>query len=319
MAASHSSPRPHRDVPRLLPAAIATAVVVLIAGAALGTILLRSRSSVAPDGVPSVLTPEFAGLALAGHARDVLVGVGARAGGPVDVVVVPSDESTVAREDVRVRLGRRSLSGAEAAACGERCLRFPLRVLVGKDAVLEVDVARPGKGIVRVPVSLPPRMPMRADGLFRAARARMLQLRSLSMDETLGSGLSKPVVSRWWFQAPDRMRYAVAGGSRAVVVGTRRWDFFRRRLERSSTSRLRIPAFPWEGARGTRVLGGARLEGTPVRVLAAWIPGRDFPTWFLLYVTPDDRVLRSRMLTTAHFMTDEYGGFDAVPAIRPPR
>jgi hypothetical protein len=316
--ASHSPPRPHRDTSRLVAAAIATAVVVLIAGVALVTVLVRSRSSEATDRVSSVLTPAFAGLALAGHEQDVLVGLGARAGGPVDVVVVPSDESTVASEDIDVRLGRRSLSGTEAAACGERCLRFPLRVLAGKPTVLEVDVARAGKGTVRVPVGLPARMPARAEGSFRSARARMLRLRSLGMAETLGTGLSKPVVSRWWFQAPDRMRYAVAGGSRAVVVGTRRWDFFRRRWVRSSTSRLRIPAFPWEGARGARLLGRTRLGGTPVRVLAAWIPGRDFPTWFLLYVTRDDRVLRSRMLTTAHFMTDDYGGFDAVPTIRPP-
>jgi hypothetical protein len=248
----------------------------------------------------------------------MLVGLGAHAGGPVDVVVVPSDEGSVAPDDVRVRLGRRLLSGTQAAACGERCLQFPLRVVAGKPTVLEVDVARPGKATVRVPVSLPARMPTRAEGLLRTARARMLRLRSLRMDETLGTGLSKPVVSRWWFQAPDRMRYAVAGGSRAVVVGTRRWDFFRRRWVRSSTSRLRIPAFPWEQARGARLLGRTRLERTPVRVLAAWIPGRDFPTWFLLYVTRDDRVLRSRMLTTAHFMTDDYGGFDSVPTIRPP-
>ncbi len=323
---SHSFPRPRRDAGRFGRPAIAAAVVAaLVAIVAAGALLLHTRSGgsarvlAASGGPPSVLSRAFVGLPLAGHDRDVLVGLGARRDGPVDVVVIPSDESAVRPADIRVSLGRNTLSGASAASCGKRCLRFPLAVLAGKASVVEVEVVRSGRKNADVRLQIPAQMPPGAESLFHTARARMLRLRSLEMNETLGAGLSKPVVSRWWFQAPDRMRYAIVGGERAVVIGTRRWDAVGRKWQQSSTSRLRFPAFSWEHARGARLLGRSTLDGVPVRIVAARTPGADLPTWFLLDVTAHARVLRARMLTTAHFMTDTYSRFDSAPAIRPPR
>jgi hypothetical protein len=271
------------------------------------------------DEVPSILSRRFVGLAVAEHARDVLVGVGARPGGPIDLVVMPSDGSVVAPERVEVRLGNRLLSGADVPSCGRRCLRFPLPVLGGARSVVEVDVERPGKPPALVRVPLPARLPSRAETLFRSAQARMLGLRSFTMTETIGTGLSStPVVSSWTFQAPDRMRYTIVRGNRAVVIGTRRWDSLGRSWEQSSISKLRIPAFAWENAREARLVGRATVGGTRTRVLALWKPDRDFPSWFLLYVADDGRVLRARMATTAHFMVDAYDDFDSAPLIRRP-
>lgn len=310
-------------------ALVAAATAALVGGIVLVIVLLRGHSAAhAPSAgarpartPPSVLAPGFHGLALAGHVGDVLVGVGARTRGPVDVVVVPSDGIEARPADVRVRWRGRALSGSRAAPCGSACLRFPLRVLDGVTSELVVDVARPGKSRARIAVPVPARMPPSADALFREARSRMLGLRSLRMDETLGAGLSKPVVSTWYFEAPDRMSYSIAGGARAVVLGTRRWDDFGRGWVRSSSPRLQVPTFPWERARQTRFLGTTTLRGTRVHELAAWLPARsgDAPTWFVLSVAPDERVLRSRMLTTAHFMTDTYRDFGSVPRIRPPK
>lgn len=320
-----------RDAGRALRVVLVTAgVLALVAGVVVAVVVLRGgsgrpaaeqaaaeRPALTP---PSVVSRGFDGLALAGHMSDVLVGLGAYRGGPLDVVVVRSDESPVRARDVRVHVRGRSVSGAAARSCGSGCFRFPLDVLAGTPSSVVVEVARPGKATVRVPVRLPARMPKRADALFRRARLTMLGLHALGMDETLGSGLSKPVVSRWSFQAPDRMSYAIRGGAKAVVIGTRRWDDFGGRWQRSSSPRLDVPTFPWVQAGAARVLGSARLAGGRVAVVAALLPAaaQGAPTWFELTVGPGGRVLRSRMLTTAHFMTDTYRDFGSVPRIRPP-
>jgi len=272
----------------------------------------------ATSGPPSVLTKDFVGLPLAEHYRDVLVGVGARPRGPLDVVVIPSDESVVAPQDVQLVRGATTTNGASATSCGERCLRFPLHVLSGAPSSFAVTVDRRGKPAATVHFSLPARLPRLADRLYRSARSRMLALESLGMHETLGSGLAATVVSTWSFHAPDRMSYEIAGGPKAVVIGTRRWDWADGAWSRSTTTRLGLPAYPWQSVTGARLLGAARFDGRPVRVLAALKPGGDFPTWFLLYVAPDGHVMRMRMSTTGHFMVDTYGAFDSAPAIRPP-
>jgi len=319
--------RPRPRFRTLASISIVVAALVGVAGLVLaGWLLVRGsgstqsvlQPSAGTSGVPSVLSPRFVGLPLAGHDRDVLVGLGARRGGPVDVVVIPSDESVVSPNGVTVRLGAKSESGTDAVSCGPRCLRFRLRVLSGSPSTLEVTVDRPGKPAARVRVGLPARIPPSAERLFRDARSRMLRLHSLGMAETLGAGLTPPVVSQWSFQAPDRLQYTIAGGGKAVVIGMRRWDWEGGRWTESETSRLQSPAYPWQGARGARVVGRGVVEGKPVRLVAALKPGIDFPTWFLLYVAGDDRVLRSTMLTTGHYMVDTYDAFDAVSPIQPP-
>ena len=267
---------------------------------------------------PSVLSSRFVGLPLAGHDRDVLVGVGARPGGPLDVVVVPSDESIVSPSGVTVRLGTTVASGAQATSCGKRCLRFPIRALGGAASTLDVTVDRSGKPQARVGIPLPARLPPTAARLYATARARMFALRSVGMRESLGSGLSPAVLSTWSFQAPDRLGYTIAGGTKAVAIGSERWDWSDGRWTKSSISPIRFPAYSWQDARGARVVGRSRVGGNPVRVLAAMKPGVDFPTWFLLYVTDDGYVVRASMQTTGHFMVDTYDAFDAVPPIRPP-
>lgn len=310
--------------PAVRAALVTLAIALLVGGIVVAIVLLRgdegtsaARRTLTP---PSVLGPHFQGLALAGHASDVLVGVGARSRGPVDVVVVPSDGTEVRAADVRVRWRGRTLAASRAISCGSSCFRFPLGVLDGSAAKLGVEVARPGTREAHVVLPVPARMPPSGDAVFRRARATMLRLRGLRMDETLGAGLSKPVVSSWYFQAPDRMSYAIVGGAKAVVIGTRRWDDFGKGWVRSSSPTLQVPTFPWERARQARFLGTATLQGTRVRRIAAWLPARagDAPTWFVLSVAPGGRVLRSRMLTTAHFMTDTYRDFGSVPPIRPP-
>ena len=309
------------------------AAVVLASLALAGWVLHRGTSGTSAEGAgttalpplsaeqaaaPSVLSRRFAGLPLAGHDRDVLVGIGARSGGPLDVVVIPSDESVVSPADVTVGLGAIRATGKDAASCGSRCLRFPLRVLSGAPTRVTVTVDRPGKPRALVALAIPGRLPASAERVYDAARRNMFALRSLGMSESLGSGLAPPVLSRWSFQAPNRLQYTIKDGSKAVVIGSRRWDWADGRWTRSSTPPLSLPTYAWEGARGARLVGRARVRGVPVRVLAAMKPGAEFPTWYLIYVTDDEHVLRMTMQTTGHFMVDTYDAFDGVPPIKPP-
>src|SRR5262249_49512296 len=149
-------------------------------------------------------------------------------------------------------------SGSSATPCGARCLRFPLHVLAGAPSSFAVTVDRHGKPAATVRFSLPAKLPPLADRLYRTSRARMLALQSLGMHETLGSGLAAPVVSTWWFHAPDRMSYEIAGGSKAVVIGTRRWDWADGTWTRSTSTPLELPAYPWQSVTGGRLLGDAR-------------------------------------------------------------
>jgi hypothetical protein len=44
------------------------------------------------------------------------------------------------------------------------------------------------------------------------------------------------------------------------------------------------------------------------------------PAWFTVSIDRQtSRTLQSMMITTAHFMHDVYGAFNATPAIAPPR
>src|SRR5437867_1610972 len=301
MTASSFDPVPRRRVGHvLLRAAIGVGALLVAASLALTLWALSAGSGpeqASPSGATtsrgpaSVLSRGFVGVALAEHDHDVLVGLGVRAGGPVDIVVVPSDESDLSPSEVRVRLaGELWTSGSSASSCGPRCLRFGLAVLAGRPSTIEVAVVRTKTPAARVDMQLPARLPPSAGPAFRRARTEMLRLRSLAMDETLGTGLSAPVVSHWTFEAPDRMRYAIEGGSQAVVIGTRRWDRDGGRWERTEATRLRVPAFPWQSAVGARLVGAGMLGGRPVRVLAVHKPDAEFPTWFLLDVDNAGRV-----------------------------
>ena len=122
-------------------------------------------------------------------------------------------------------------------------------------------------------------------------------------------------------QAPDRVAYQVVGGWAGIVVGARRWD-------RSPTSKkwvvspqspLTQPVPGWVHVTDAHVLGKERLS-------AAMRPGSsrssipEHRPWFTLAI--DRRsyfTLDSQMIAASHFMHDVYSGFNATPAITPPR
>ena len=239
----------------------------------------------------------------------MLVGLAARRGGPVDVVVIPSNLDAVPASAVRARTGEEV---ASPRPCGDRCFRFPLRVLAGRPERLTVTVR--GRPVV---FELPARVPPSAAGLFRQSTARMAALRSLRVDESLSSGKSG-IEAQLVLEAPDRVRYATSGGQRAIVIGTTRWDRDDEGWRKSEYQRIPQPAYMWARARYPRLLGRTTIGGTPVRIVAAFRPDSSYPAWFRLYVTSEERIVRAEMIAPAHFMVDRLSGFNRQAPIRPP-
>jgi hypothetical protein len=115
--------------------------------------------------------------------------------------------------------------------------------------------------------------------------------------------------------APDRVAYAIPGGYSAVIVGDKRWDRAPggRWIESPQTALLRQPVPVWQSATDAHVVGET---GTAWRI--TFYDPRT-PAWF--EITVDKRTTRTldlRMTTTAHFMHEQYSGFDAPLSITPP-
>jgi hypothetical protein len=207
----------------------------------------------------------------------------------------------------------------DAERCGAGCYRA---VLPSSSRPASVTVAiRGGPSAVRWRVLLPKTWPP-ADAtalVLRAARV-WRSLRSLSYHESLASSPRAAVESSWRVEAPDRVAYTVVGEGGGVIVGARRWD------QRTSNgpwvespqTRLTQPLPAWSLIADAHVLGTSTVQGRPAWLISFFDPGT--PAWFEVAI---DRTamhtLETHMVTTAHFMTDTYGAFDATPPIVPPK
>jgi hypothetical protein len=290
---------------------LTAALLALTAGVtavALAALLLRGTpgpvSSSAPAQVPVAPSPTPTRRFPAPPAGAVVF---AREGGPnalalaitkpfVQVSVVGQQADGVSGLDVTV-------NGRPTTACGAGCYRAPV-----SKALLDVRV-----GATRWRVAVPPVR----DATALVARATHVwrSLHSLAFADRLGSDASHVVNSNWRAVAPDRVAYAIPGGYSAVIVGDKRWDRAPggRWIESPQTALLRQPVPVWQSATDAHVVGET---GTAWRI--TFYDPRT-PAWF--EITVDKRTTRTldlRMTTTAHFMHEQYSGFDAPLSITPP-
>lgn len=214
----------------------------------------------------------------------------------VQVSVVGRQADGVSGLDVTV-------NGRATTACGAGCYRAPV-----SKALLDVRV-----GATRWHVTVPPVR----DATALVARATHVwrSLHSLAFSDRLGSDATHVVLSSWRAVAPDRVAYVIPGGYSAVIVGGKRWDRAPggRWIESPQTVRLRQPVPVWQSATDADVVGET---GTAWRI--TFYDPRT-PAWF--EITVDKRTMRTldlRMTTTAHFMHEQYSGFDARLSITPP-
>jgi hypothetical protein len=284
---------------------------------------VRPREGIRAPGVETVPTvqagfpapPRGAVVYSRQFGRNALaLGVAPRADGiVVQASVVGPEGNGVSGLDVTFGSGGRTASGR---SCGDGCYRAVLSTDVSPRAI---DLAIDGDSSIRWIVPLPEQWPPRTGArlVARAGRA-WRSLRSLSFDETLGSGLKNVVTSSWTLQAPDRLTYRIVGGGSAVVIGARRWEKTPgERWKVSSQSPIRQPVPPWVRVTNASVLGRTVADGRPALVITFFDP--NIPAWFRLVV--DGKTLRTldlRMVATAHFMHDRFHSFDEAPSVRPP-
>lgn len=210
-------------------------------------------------------------------------------------------------------------ASADAEQCGAGCYRARLPARVPPASVtLEI---RGGPNAVRWHVALPATWPP-ADATALVLRAGRVwrSLRSLSYHERLASSPRAAVESSWRIEAPDRVAYTVVGEGGGVIIGSRRWD------QRTSNSpwvespqtRLTQPLPLWGLVTDAHVLGTASVQGRSAWLVSFFDPST--PAWFEIALDRSTmHTLETHMITTAHFMTDIYGAFNATPAIVPPK
>ena len=206
-----------------------------------------------------------------------------------------------------------TINGRPAPGCGAGCYRVRLADTPG---TVTVKVRRT-TWRVALPGAWPP---PDATAIVYRATAAWRALDSLSFSEHLASDAVHATTSTWRVQSPDRVAYRIAGGGPAgIIVGDRRWDRATPTSKWVESNQLRLtqPVPAWTAVEDAHVLGVETLRGRRVWRVSFFDPGT--PAWFTVAIDRRSyRTLETEMITTAHFMHDVYGSFNATPAIRPP-
>jgi hypothetical protein len=245
-------------------------------------------------------------LALGAHDRNLLVGIAARRGGPLELAALRG-ESSVPTDELRVELNGRIV---QAEPCGQGCSRVSAPVLAGRAGSLTVR-----HGTEAVSFDLPGLLPPDGKDVFDKAGRTMSALETFRFTERLSSGLGTTVNSTVDVQAPDRMRLRTRGFS-SVIIGQNRWDRGRgTQWERSPFPGLDVKdLLMWHQAKNPRVI---RLSANGAAELVAF-GLKPVPAWFRLDVEPSGRVTEAEMTAASHFMLHRYKDFDEGETVTAP-
>jgi hypothetical protein len=205
---------------------------------------------------------------------------------------------------------------ARGMACGAGCYRAAVTSGWPKSVVVVIAGHRPES----VSFALPPRASIRPGSQIVARAERVWRdLQSLIDHDALSDGHAT-VHTVWRIVAPDKVAYVVKGGGSSVIIGDRIWE----KAEGSSTwaeqpqSPLRQPVPFWSKAVDAHVVGTVSVDGHPAWKVTFFDPST--PGWYSILVDKaTSHTVSVDMTATAHFMHDEYSGFNAPLSITPPR
>jgi hypothetical protein len=215
-----------------------------------------------------------------------------------------------------------SVVGARQRACGVGCARFEL---ADAPPTLAVSVRQKGRRYVaRLPARWQGDGGPRARRLVERAQRTMRALRSVRQYERVSSVPGKYAITTYRLEAPNRMAYRTNFGVQSVAIGATRWTRGR-------------PGLPWQRgqfggglpfrtrswftwttyARHAYLLDAHGPPGRRVAVVALMDPGT--PVWWRLAIdSRTHRVVRARMVTYGHFMTQRFMAFNRPLDIRQP-
>jgi len=296
---------------------IAVVAAVGVAAAAVGGALLAKGSTDSTPQQRVLTTPTSArgfslplalgssSLALAKHEGNLLVGIAARPGGPVEVAALRA-ETPLATDELRIQIDDRSL---DAQPCGRGCSRVEVPVLTGSPVRPSVRA-----GSSRLSFALPARLPAGGDEVFARAEHTMGRLHAFRFTERLSSG-AETVTTKLDVQAPNRLRVRTSTGFRSLIIGRNRWDYAGGRWEHLPFPGLDVAGvLMWSRAKHPRIVA-RRPHG--VTELAAF-GLKPVPAWFRVAVNSSGRVVEAEMIAPSHFMVHRYRDFNRGVSIRPP-
>ena len=203
---------------------------------------------------------------------------------------------------------------ATATPCGDGCY---LATIASPSAPKAVGVRV--SGMKPTPVTWRVAMPKRwpppdASQLVARAAHAIRSLRTLTVDDSLASGLGKTLYTHWMMAAPNRLTYQIANGPSAVIIGKNRWDKVPGQKWVKSPQAPIHPLNPfWVSWTNAHV-----LNETPTSWHVTFFDPKT-PGWYELTVAKSSlRPLTMRMQAAAHFMTQHYSRFNAPVKITPP-
>ena len=299
---------------RLAWIALSAATVALVAGVTAAALILASPAKKTPTNAVTVsgaptsfelpLAESPSALAVAKHRGDLLVGIAARPGGPVEIAALRAETALPARS-LEVRLDDRRLA---PKPCGTGCARADVQVLEGSPKRLTIR-----SGTRSVTFELPARLPPIGARVFAWALRTMDRLRSFRFSEELSSG-REALLTNIDVEAPDRVRLSSSNGFRSVIIGRNRWDYHDGRWERGPFPGLKLSQMlMWHEAKHARIVG---RRGRLTELAAFGL--EPVPAWFDLTVEPSGRVVEAEMISPSHFMVHRYKDFNGSVSITPP-
>lgn len=205
--------------------------------------------------------------------------------------------------------------------CGDTCRGATVQ-LAGGDA-LSIHVSGPEGGIASI--RLPSLPAPGGTALLDAALARMKNLSSVTMHETLTGGTGLPTdVTDYEEVAPDRLMWTEPGGAAAISVGG---AFYAREtagapfVAQTGHDPVSEPSFAWQffpTATAVHLMGIATVDGVRTTVVGFFAGEPGTPVWFRFYIDAADQVELADMSAPGHFMTQSFAHFDAPLAINLP-
>jgi hypothetical protein len=224
------------------------------------------------------------------------------------IAVRPSGEAIagfIGTDGLAANVGSVRINGARTTSCGVGCYR----------GIAHGRIVTVTHGSSKLRFDLGLRTPA-ADLVARATRTYRA-LNTVRYSETLSAGYGTVVRTVWTEIAPDRLSYTIAGGSKGIIIGDRRWDLSRGQTawQESASVVLPMPMPSW----GTVVTNAHVLRTSPKAIVVSFLEPRS-PAWFT--VTFDRKTLHPLaldMIAPAHFMHQTSTSFNAPLTIVPPK
>jgi hypothetical protein len=215
------------------------------------------------------------------------------------------------------------IAHANQRSCGRGCATFTTSGLPG---TLRVSLRERGHRYrAELPTTWQRGRSVQARRWLNQAVAAMRRLRSVREYEQVASVPGKFAITNYRLRSPDRFAYDTSLGGQSIVIARSQWSReapdrgWQRELYGGGGPAFRTRSwFVWSNyAQAVRLLGIKRVAGRRTAIIALMDPGS--PAWWRLYIDmATKRVFQTRLITSAHFMTQVYYDFNRPLAIRPP-